>query len=41
MIEWIYSGPPGADPTKFETLTGHIGQNWTGGTKSWAGSSYR
>ena len=35
MIEWVYSDTP---PRRFVTLTGHIGQNWTGAVRSWTGS---
>ena len=37
MIEWIYSG---TDPANISRTTGHIGQIWTGGAKSWTGQIY-
>ena len=37
MIEWMYSEPPGADPQRFATTSGHIGQSWTGAARSWTG----
>ena len=39
MIEWMYSEPPGADPQRIDTTSGHIGQAGQGPLEAGQGKS--